>query len=133
MRIYRYEKNERPKGGTDYTPKWITIQTFNYSEYCPCYKRGTDKENGEYIEISEWTDRMVKTENVIEVTATFPVTMKYKSEESGKVITMYLAMSYTQMYNLLHRDCSRAPYDPYGRVITTLKKKEDDVFDERLL
>lgn len=124
FRVYRTGRDHL-QIGEDHTSQYVPIKivkSFSYNNDDDC------------IEVRDWSDKIVKTENILEVSASWPVKILYRNLEINKCEWIEVAMSYNQMYNLLHRDCSNYPYSPYGNVIKKEKKKEDELpIEEELL
>lgn len=123
FRVYRTGKDRLQKG-EDYTSQYVPIKILKSFKY---------DRNEDYIEVNDWTDKIVKTENILEVSASWPVKILYKNPEIDKSEWLEVAMSYNQVYNLLHRDCSNYPYTPYGNVIKEKKKENELPIEEELL
>lgn len=83
--------------------------------------------------MSCWDDKIIKTENIIEVKSSWPVQVLVFDQSEGKTKWVEVAMNYNQIYNLLHRDCSNKPYTPYGEVIKPNKKEDGILYEEELI
>lgn len=133
-KIYRCNTNAISPG-KEYTAKYVPLQILEESRYGSSsgWKMKKDEEGNEYLEVYGWIDKIVKTENILEVRASWPVKVLYLDPEEGKATWLEVGMNYNQLYNLLHRDCTNAPYGHYG---TTKKKKKEDngiLYEEELI
>ena len=131
-KIYRCNTNII-KPGREYTAKYVPLQVLSSGGYCNEWKMKKDEEGNEYIEVYNWIDKIVKTENILEVRATWPVKILYRDPEDNEVKWLEVGMNHNQLYNLLHRDCTNYPYGHYGT--TNNKKKEDNgiLYEEELI
>lgn len=130
--IYRTGTNVI-KEGPEYTAKYIPLQVISSSDYTNEWKMKKDEEGREYLEVNNWTDKIVKTENILEVQSTWPVKVLYRDPGSGESDWIEVGMNYNQIYNLLHRDCTNAPYGHYGTTITKNKEDNGILYEEELI
>lgn len=133
-KIYRSNTNII-KPGPEYTAKYVPLQVLIENEYGSNsgWKMKKDEDGNDYLEVYNWIDKIVKTENILEVRATWPVKVLYLDPGSGESDWIEVGMNYNQLYNLLHRDCTNAPYGHYGTTKSTKKEDNGILYEEELI
>lgn len=73
FRVYRIAKDHLQKG-EDHTSQYVPIKMMRSFKY---------NNNDDCIEVNDWEEKIVKTDNILEVSASWPVKILYKNPENN--------------------------------------------------